>query len=119
MVHPCGEALATSTATGRPWRAQMAMTLLPLPRRVGPMAGPLTTRTERRSSTAQWASVRSMPSSTTAILTSFTNSGETRGPRRRAAAAFLCGQRQSALRIGIASGAKARRKNKDANPRPA
>ena len=36
-----GEALATCTATGRPWRSQIAMTLVPLPRRVGPIAAPL------------------------------------------------------------------------------
>ena len=37
---PYGEALATCTASGRPWRSQIAMILLPLPRRVGPMAAP-------------------------------------------------------------------------------
>jgi hypothetical protein len=37
----CGEALATSTAKGRPWPSLIAMILLPLPRRVGPMAEPL------------------------------------------------------------------------------
>jgi len=36
-----GEALATCTAIGRPWRSQIAMILLPLPRRVGPTAEPL------------------------------------------------------------------------------
>ena len=35
-----GEAPATCTATGRPWRSQIAMILLPLPRRVGPTAAP-------------------------------------------------------------------------------
>ena len=37
----CGEALATYTARGRPWPSLIAMILLPLPRRVGPMAEPL------------------------------------------------------------------------------
>lgn len=36
-----GEALATCTARGRPWPSQIAMILLPLPRRVGPTAAPL------------------------------------------------------------------------------
>ena len=36
----CGEALATWMARGRPWRSLIAMILLPLPRRVGPMAEP-------------------------------------------------------------------------------
>ena len=36
-----GEALATCTAIGRPWRSQIAMILVPLPRRVGPIAAPL------------------------------------------------------------------------------
>src|SRR5687768_7693309 len=36
-----GEALATCMARGRRWRSQIAMILLPLPRRVGPTAAPL------------------------------------------------------------------------------
>ena len=40
-VTSCGEALATWTARGRPWPSQIAMILLPLPRRVGPTAEPL------------------------------------------------------------------------------
>ena len=39
-----GEALATCTARGRPWRSQIAMILLPLPRRVAPTAAPCTVR---------------------------------------------------------------------------
>ena len=39
-VRSYGEALATWMATGRPWRSQIAMILLPLPRRVGPTAAP-------------------------------------------------------------------------------
>src|ERR1700676_952984 len=35
-----GEALATCTAIGRPWRSQIAMILLPLPRPVGITAAP-------------------------------------------------------------------------------
>ena len=40
-VTSCGEALATWMARGRPWPSLIAMILLPLPRRVGPMAEPL------------------------------------------------------------------------------
>ena len=36
-----GEALATCTARGRPWRSAIAMILLPLPRFVGPTPEPL------------------------------------------------------------------------------
>src|SRR6266404_4045684 len=37
----CGEALATQVARGKPWPSARAMTLVPLPRFVGPTARPL------------------------------------------------------------------------------